>query len=167
MLSVSFPLVFASPLVSPPLLIRCRYTCANDDAASRHRRRRHRPPKAANRKTQRHCLSQCEKCRDANVSPPSVLFFSPSFRKKMLACVSDSNSIQVHPIWRKFIGSLSVNIREGYFFLWCRRKMGKKGIRSQTFTCTCVRPSREHQYCLSLFSRKSISRIFSDYWHAP
>lgn len=165
MLSVSFPLVFASPLVSPPLLIRCRYTCANDDRASRHRRRRHRPPKAANRKTQRHCLSQCEKCRDANVYPPqSYSFRHRSGRKCWLVYLI---RIRSKFIWRKFIGSLSVNIREGYFFLWCRREMGKKGIRSQTFTCACVQPSREHQYCLSLFSRKSISRVFSDYWHAP
>lgn len=92
-LSVSFPLMFANPLVSPLLLIRCRYICANDDAASRHR-----CPKAANRKTQRHCLSRCERRADTNnpsIPPVSLVSLCRHLKKKILPLpVSDSNSIR-------------------------------------------------------------------------
>lgn len=64
-----FPACVCRPPRFTPLLIPCRYTCANDDAASRR-------PKAANRKTQRHCLSRCERRADTNVPSVSPILFA-------------------------------------------------------------------------------------------
>lgn len=70
---------------------------------------------------------------------------------------------KVRPIWRNV--RRIVNTREDYF-LSPRLEIKERDIRKRLRGAT-GQPSREHQYCLSSLSRKSILRVFPDYWHAP
>lgn len=75
--SLSFrALPFLSRLCLPaPSFHPLCLSAADTPAPTTMQHRRHRCPKAANRKTQRHCLSRCERRADANT--PSVPPVSP------------------------------------------------------------------------------------------
>lgn len=154
------------PLPTPrfiPLLIRCRYTCADDDVSRRHR---HRclVPKMSNRKKSSHCWPRDARKR-INVSRPFSARFSPFF----FAIAPEGK--YAFPVWLVYWrvhlipgGSPSdiCSPTSDIPFPLSRRHEIKEGevfSVANIYTHLCMLPSRvRREYCLGLLSRKSMLR---------